>query len=143
MKDCDHKFVDSNVCLKCGWKPPAVEVQPLVMCVDDWWIRFGDPKQSSSFMGDLAGKYLFFSENQEDLKEIAKREITKHGFEIAKVSTMPNGNDYVLCLYWQSDSRKYELFDRYKAWKGIKYRWWKTNADTRAGKYSREYLQHT
>lgn len=21
--ECDHKFVDSTVCLKCGWKPPA------------------------------------------------------------------------------------------------------------------------
>jgi hypothetical protein len=20
---CDHKFVDSNHCLKCGWRPPA------------------------------------------------------------------------------------------------------------------------
>jgi len=22
---CDHKFVDSNVCLKCGWRPPVVD----------------------------------------------------------------------------------------------------------------------
>ncbi|HET6496421.1 MAG TPA: hypothetical protein VFH61_13770 [Thermoleophilia bacterium] len=22
---CDHKFVDSEVCLKCGWRPPVVE----------------------------------------------------------------------------------------------------------------------
>jgi hypothetical protein len=21
---CHHKFIDSTVCLKCGWKPPAV-----------------------------------------------------------------------------------------------------------------------
>ena len=23
LKQCDHKFVDSNVCLKCGWAPPG------------------------------------------------------------------------------------------------------------------------
>lgn len=24
-RSCDHKFVDSSCCLKCGWVPPAVE----------------------------------------------------------------------------------------------------------------------
>lgn len=24
---CDHKFIDSTVCLKCGWEPPAVPAQ--------------------------------------------------------------------------------------------------------------------
>ena len=22
--ECDHKFIDSNHCLKCGWRPPSV-----------------------------------------------------------------------------------------------------------------------
>jgi hypothetical protein len=22
---CDHKFIDSTVCVKCGWRPPAVD----------------------------------------------------------------------------------------------------------------------
>lgn len=22
---CDHKFVDSECCLKCGWRPPSVD----------------------------------------------------------------------------------------------------------------------
>lgn len=25
---CDHKFVDSKTCLKCGWKPPNEKGQP-------------------------------------------------------------------------------------------------------------------
>ncbi len=28
MTGCDHKFVDSKVCLKCGWQPPPRQPQP-------------------------------------------------------------------------------------------------------------------
>ncbi len=24
MKECDHKFIDSKHCLKCGWVPPRL-----------------------------------------------------------------------------------------------------------------------
>ena len=27
---CDHKLIDSNVCLKCGWSPPIRKRKPLV-----------------------------------------------------------------------------------------------------------------
>ena len=27
MNGCDHKFVDSNVCLKCGWNPKEGETK--------------------------------------------------------------------------------------------------------------------
>jgi hypothetical protein len=27
-KPCDHKFVDSSRCLKCGWEPPAIAPCP-------------------------------------------------------------------------------------------------------------------
>ncbi len=26
MKTCDHKFIDSHHCLKCGWAPPTSPV---------------------------------------------------------------------------------------------------------------------
>ncbi len=107
---------------------------------DGWWIRFNDPKQSSSHTGSQTGKYLFFCENQETLLKLCKYEIAEHGFIYAKVSTNANNNDYVCCLYWMDDSRKYELAQRYGQRKDIKYRYWKSNADTLAGKYSKEYL---
>lgn len=111
---------------------------------DAYWIRYGDPSQSSSFVGDLAGKYLLFSSNQDLLKMIAENEIAAHGFEVAKVSTLPSGKgrDYVLCLYWHDDSRKYELNERYKDDERVSYRWWKSNRDTRAGKYSKQFLEN-
>ncbi len=117
------------------------QVQTIVICVDDYWIRFGNPRQSSSFIGDLIGKYLFFCKNQETLIKLCEYEIIKHNFEIAKVSTNANNGEYVCCLYWADDKRKYELANRYKYREDIKYRYWKSNADTRAGKYSKQYLQ--
>lgn len=107
---------------------------------DEYWIRFGEPSQSSSYTGDLVGKYLFFSSDQGKLIQIAKFEIMYHDFEIAKVSVTPNNNEYVLCLYWTSDERKYELAERYKKASNIKYRYWKSNAKTRAGIYSEQHL---
>lgn len=107
---------------------------------DGWWIRFNDPKQSSSHTGDQTGKYLFFCENQETLLKLCEYEITKHGFIYAKVSTTAANGDYVCCLYWINDSRKYELARRYRHRQDIKYRYWKSNADTLAGKYSQKYL---
>jgi hypothetical protein len=106
---------------------------------DKYWIRFGDPEQSSSYTGDLAGKYLFFSKEQQPLIDIAKNEIENHGFEVAKVSQDNRSGDFVLCLYWEADIRGYELRDRYMDVPDIKYRWWKSNADTRAGKYSERF----
>ena len=67
---------------------------------DDWWIRFNNPKQSSSHAGNQKGKYLFFCENQETLLELCKYEIANHGFMYAKVSTIAKNKDYVCCLYW-------------------------------------------
>jgi len=107
---------------------------------DGWWIRFNDPKQSSSYTGNQTGKYLFFCKNQETLLKLCKHEITEHGFIYAKVSTNANDNDYVCCLYWMDDSRKHELAQRYRQREDIKYRYWKSNADTLAGKYSKNYL---
>jgi len=117
---------------------PAIDVNETH---DHYWIRFGNPEQSSSFYGDWEGKYLFFSDNQEKLIDIAKHEIKEFGFKDAKVSIKPNNRDYVLCLYWNCDERGYELMTRYGNIDGVKYRWWKSNEDTRNGKYSKQHKQ--
>lgn len=104
---------------------------------DAYWTRFGDPEQSSSFYGDWDGKYLFFSDNRQLLLSIAVDEIKEWGFKDAKVSIKPNKSDYVLCLYWRDDERGYELMNRHGHNSELRYRWWKSNADTRAGKYSK------
>jgi hypothetical protein len=72
------------------------------------------------------------------LLELCRTEISQHGFEAAKVSQNPRNHDYVCCLYWHDDSRKQELFERYRNSENIRYRWWKSNADTQAGKYSEQ-----
>lgn len=105
----------------------------------DPWTRTGAEKESSSHEGNMDGKYLFFAEDRNHLIQLIENEINVHGFSVAKVSDKPNGKDYVACLYWHNDSRKYELAERYKNKKHIKYRYYKSNADTRAGKYSKQF----
>ena len=111
---------------------------------NDPWLRVGDAWNTGSFLGNksagITGKYLFFSPDQDLLIEIIEDEITNHGFSSAKVIQEPKGDDYVACLYWRDDSRKYELAERHKNTPNLKYRYWKSDADTRAGKYSKEFL---
>lgn len=107
----------------------------------DPWLRLGTPTQSSSFMGDLDGKYLFFSPDQSLLMKIMEDEVANHGFEIAKVIAVPRGKDYVACLYWDSPDRKWELQQRYRRTPNLRYRFYKKNEDTRAGKYSKQFLE--
>lgn len=108
---------------------------------DDPWLRVGDPNQSSSFNGDLDGKYLFFSWSQEMLMQIIETEVLEHGFSVGKVIDEPRGSDYVACLYWHDASRDHELEKRWARHPNVKYRHYKTNADTRAGKYSKQFLR--
>lgn len=110
---------------------------PMVQEHEDWtWIE-NLPSQKGLI---LRGKYLFFSTDRKLLVEIAKAEIGLHGFHYAKVSNNPWGED-VLCLYSEDDSRKTELADRYADKPNLRYRYWKSNADTEAGKYSEEFLK--
>jgi hypothetical protein len=91
----------------------------------------------------ITGKFLFFSESKERLVEIAKNEILEHDFHVAKVnnSLRDSNTDYVLCLYYFDDSRKYELAKRYRdKFSDVKYRYWKSDEDTLKGKYSEEFL---
>lgn len=102
-----------------------------------YWNYIGDRNKA----GRITGKYLFFCREQAALVALAQHEINDHHFTFGKVSTNNRSGDYVLCLYWCDDSRKRELYERYKDTTGIKYRWWKSDADTCAGKYSQKYLK--
>ena len=106
---------------------------------EDPWLRIGERWQSSSHLGTLDGKYLFFSEDRQKLIDLIENEIKNHGFSVAKVIKAPKHNDYVACLYWTGDERKWELAGRYKDNESIKYRYYKSNADTRNGIYSDQF----
>ncbi len=96
------------------------------------WVYFGDYKVHTE------GKFLFFANDPDILKKIVLDEL-QNGFYVGKISVKPRNEMYVLCLYDESDNRKHELFHKYGARTDVKYRWWKSNADTLAGKYSKEY----
>jgi len=102
------------------------------MCLyNSYWESFGDEDEHT-------GKYLFFSPYRSVLLGIVEYELDAGGFNCAKVSVEAK-DDYVLCLYWEDDDRKFELAQRYAGRDDVKYRWWKSDADTRAGKYSDRY----
>lgn len=90
----------------------------------------------------ITGKYLFFSDDKNKLIEIAINEIENHGFHHAKVNDklLEGQTEYVLCLYYEDDSRKQELAERNKQEYEVKYRYWKSDFDTLTGKYSKEFL---
>jgi len=92
----------------------------------------------------ITGKYLFFSESKAELEKIAIHELETGGFYRAKINTdrHKKGKDYVLCLYYEDGSRKYELAEKYKSNTKVKYRYWKSDADTIEGKYSEQFLEH-
>ena len=91
----------------------------------------------------LSGEYLFFHTNPDVLEKIARDEIENNGFDVAKISAelgkFPN---YVLCLFYQNDSRKDELAENYQGKNGIEYKYWKSEEDTQKGKYSKQYLDN-
>lgn len=91
---------------------------------------------------DITGKYLFFSPDRDSLIEIVDREILSGEFHVAKIP-LPHtkiGEDYVLCLYYENDTKKHELADRYSKRSGVRYKYWKANKATRSGQYSQRFL---
>jgi hypothetical protein len=119
------------------WEGAAMP-EPIMIDKEDGWLTIQHLEFDEAEM-KLKGKYLIFSPNVETLVGIAIKEITEHNFGVAKVSIESKGKDHVLCLYWKDDSRKGELADRYKQRHDVAYRWWKSDADTRAGKYSKQF----
>lgn len=94
--------------------------------------------------GGEKGKYLFFGPDAAALIDLGRWLIKEHGFDCAKVSRYARGSDHVLCVYWKDDTRKWELAELHEQMdleedQGIKYRYWKSNEDTRRGKYSPQF----
>jgi hypothetical protein len=107
----------------------------------DQWLWIESEKEPGY---NISGKYLFFSENRERLIEIAENEIENYGFHRAKtpITLIGNLTDYVLCLYYEDDSRKYELSERHRQlYHDVEYRYWKSDIATLRGEYSQEYLE--
>jgi len=115
----------------------AAKQTPVVVRVHTGpWIHL---QHSEGSTVGITGKYLFFAEDRELLLEIAEAEILENGFANAKVSREAQHKDHVMCLYWTDNSRKWELAAKYGHSETVKYRFWKSDADTLAGKYSKEY----
>lgn len=109
------------------------------MLFDEVWDWFFSDEYPNCI---ISGKYLFFSEDRYKLIAIAQNEIRNHRFHEAKVSKklLGSNTDYVLCLYYENDSRKYELAERNKQEYSVKYRYWKSDEATLRGHYSQEFL---
>ena len=114
-----------------GFHPP----DGIRLSQDTAWVRL-EAKQEPPY--SITGKYLFFSEDPEALLRAAIAEIGEHGFHHAKISVSPppRGSEYVLCLYYSGDGRKRELARRNTDHYGVKYRYWKSDEATDAGRYS-------
>nr|MDO8114959.1 hypothetical protein [Candidatus Sigynarchaeota archaeon] len=109
---------------------------------DSCWIWFERDDITPEIHAAITGKYLFFSPVKDILVGIAMDELRGSGFYLAKInSEQRTETDSVLCLYYSDDSRKHELAAKYGAWQNVRYRYWKSNEDTRAGIYSPQYLE--
>ena len=104
---------------------------------DGFWLWFRGRERPPY---KITGKYLFFSEDFDLLKNIAIEEIRANGFHVAKINTrlLGKNTEHVLCLYYEDDSRRHELAEKYQGM--VKYRYWKSDKDTLEGKYSEEFL---
>ena len=114
----------------------------VISSCDGYWEWF-DRSDIPTAPYEITGKYLFFSLNRDLLIEIAINELEKGGFHHAKThmaGVTPPSGEYVLCLYYQDDSRKHELAEKYRDSSELKYRYWKSEIETLAGKYSKQFL---
>jgi hypothetical protein len=102
----------------------------------NWFFGSNEPEYQ------ITGKYLFFSTNKDKLIMIAMNEIKNHNFYEAKVNEelLDGQIEYVLCLYYKDDSRKYELANRNRDEYKEKYRYWKSDEATLRGEYSQKFL---
>jgi hypothetical protein len=90
----------------------------------------------------ITGKYLFFSLYRQALIDIAEIEIGFYDFDLAKINTelLHPGSDWVLCIYWKDNRRKFELATRYRFMSDVNYRYWKSDERTKKGIYSGRYI---
>ena len=114
----------------------------VISSCDGYWEWF-DRSDIPTAPYEITGKYLFFSLNRDLLIEIAINELENGGFHHAKThmaGVTPPSGEYVLCLYYKDDSRKHELAEKYRDRSELKYRYWKSEIETLAGKYSKQFL---
>jgi hypothetical protein len=114
---------------------------PIEEMIDYWhWFSNTDAKKHEP----ITGKYLFFSDDKQALIKLASKLLKKYNLPKAKVpdldvrrSKSQEGFGFVLCVYDSEPKLKHEL--RQYANEKIHYRYWKSDADTSAGKYSEEF----
>ena len=114
----------------------------VISSCDGYWEWF-ERSDAPVIPYEITGKYLFFSGNRDLLIEIAINELENNGFHFAKTpmsGITPASGEYVLCLYYKDDSRKHELAKKYRGRNDLKYRYWKSDSDTLAVKYSKQFL---
>lgn len=98
------------------------------------WLRI----QSDGSRQAVTGKFLLFSDDPAALFEFAYEHVTRRGFSSAKVSAKPSSmGTHCLCLYDISDKRAAQV---QAAAGSLTFRGFKTDADTRAGRYSEQHL---
>jgi hypothetical protein len=127
---------------KAKKKKTEVLSEHVIGICDGYWEWFERP-DITAIPYRITGKYLFFSRNRELLVEIAVDELENGGFHQAKThmaEIIPPSGEYVLCLYYKDDNRKYELAKKYQNRIKLKYRYWKSDDDTLAGKYSKQFI---
>ena len=105
-----------------------------------FWIKNDKSNQNRN---EIKGKYLFFSDDKEQLVELAQDLLKKYDLLIAKTpsSDTPNnskGFGFVLCVYdtinrYCNELKGFETSD-------ISFRYWKSDNKTRAGKYSNQFI---
>ncbi len=79
------------------------------------------------------GKYLFFSENRDELVELAEKLLTTYNLARAKtaIELNPGYTEYVLCVYDDRPNLVQEM--KQYVTETIKYRYWKSDEATMKG----------
>lgn len=126
-------------------------MENLNIFTDNGWIRLNNNNaieikdKSLETQYTTKGKYMFFSDDKQDLINLAKVILPKYNLYQAKTpeSNVPNktnGFGFVLCVYdfknrYASELKEFET-------SSITYRYWKSDNSTRKGKYSKRYKRN-
>ena len=108
---------------------------------DGYWTFLINPRSNVSD-SEITGKYLFFSKDRKALLGLAKLLLARYKLRQAKTQNPWKriSEDYVLCVYDREPRLKLEL-RKYADEIHIRYRYWKSDAETKGGKYSPQFLQ--
>ena len=105
-----------------------------------FWIKNNN---SNQIRNEIIGKYLFFSDNKNELIRLAENILEKYNLLVAKTpsSGTPNnskGFGFVLCVY-DTENRYCNELKKLET-NTISFRYWKSDNATRAGKYSKQFI---